>query len=314
MMITAIVTTNLALLRVEINLEAANHTTTVLNKDKDAYFGLTKGLERTILVAARNHYDIDQIEVFELDQTTDTLTSSVGTDCGIVALRPIRRIGEFLCVVQNIGSSILVFHLPTGKRTRTIDLLPFVPRHLQHEANLRWSNDPYHFNSLSFASSSLLVLANNWHYGSFALELAWEIDEHGPLVSELRAVHEGLGQSSHDIVRVGDTLYVLDSGGAQLIVREANATTMIPLPPQTYATFPRGLAVTNEHLLIGYGSQALVRWARSSGPTRLCVLDRGSLAVVMDIEVGLFGDTKEVLVVSEVDHSDLGVVGTPCDV
>jgi hypothetical protein len=307
--ITALLSTFCSLLRVEIDLDAAEVRTTVIDQQNTvAFSGMTSNSNGKMLVVVRKNLMLgfmvrQEYFVFELDDESTCASRLLLTAVGLYDVHQIRRIGRFLCVVQNCGSCIVVFDLETGRQTRRIDLLPFVPQRLQHDADPRYPDDPYHFTSLSWThDGALLVLAHNWRHGSFALEITCGIDELGPFVLGLNGVHEGLGIAAHDIFRIGETLYSLDSEGGRLIVRGVNDTRFIPLPARD--VFPRGLAVTGQHILVAYGLWESNRKRRWCARTGLCVLDRSSLQVILDADVGMFGNSRELRVVSTTDYCD----------
>jgi hypothetical protein len=304
--LAAIVTTFKAVLRVGIDLAAGVARSEVIEAGKGIYFGLTTGLDGKLLLAARNCDASGRIStpgigtnlVHELDPRTGA-TAPLPLPPGLTDLHQIRRIGDFLGIVQGSGSAIVVVDLRRGRVTRRIDLLPFVPPELRHPADPFHPEDPYHFNSLSWddrdGALTLLVLAHNWSHGSFALELACAMDADGPRPLHLLAAHAGLGRAAHDVLRADGTLHVLDSESGRLILRDAQATRLIDLPRHATASFARGLAVTDTHILVTYGFWSSEQFRRIRTPSRLCILDRTTLRVILDADLGTYGNTCEIM-------------------
>ncbi|MGH7210773.1 MAG: hypothetical protein ACREF1_04850, partial [Acetobacteraceae bacterium] len=192
-------------------------------------------------------------------------------------------------------------------------LQPFIPAHLRHGAIAGHADDPYHFNSIGWTGrpqgggpqgGSLLVLAHNWG-DSFALELGCLLDARGPKPVGLTAVHEALGRAAHDVACIDDTLFVLDGAGGRLIARGATERRSA-LPRHPSPVFARGLAITDTDVLVTYGFWSSEAFNRIRTPTRLCVLDRGTLTPVLDADLGTHGNSTDVRVTSEADHCDAG--------
>ncbi len=83
--------------------------------------------------------------------------------------------------------------------------------------------DRYHFNSLYFSAGRLFVLAHNWDYGSFALELEYRGADSLFRSPRVCGVHTGLGRQSHDVYLEDGLLYVLSSLDAQLLASNGAA-------------------------------------------------------------------------------------------
>ncbi|HTR18245.1 MAG TPA: hypothetical protein VMI52_14610 [Acetobacteraceae bacterium] len=302
MKITAIVSSYLALLRVEFDLATGHGATTPIDTGRGVYFGLTRDGDR-LLVAARNRLPGGRARGGETD-VIHTLDLAGGVlrpwlrDPELDDLHQIRRIGDRLGVVLGHGSKVTMFDLRSGARRGEIALLPLVPEPLRCPVSPAHPTDPHHFNSLGVDGESLLVLAHNWERGSFALEL-----DHAAAPARLVAVHQGLGRASHDVARIDGTLHVLDSEGGRLLLRGASERA-VTLPRLSSPGFARGLAITARHVLITYGFWSAERFGRVRTPTRLCVLDRATWAIVADMELGLFGNPTAIRVVSEPDLAD----------
>ena len=199
-------------------------------------------------------------------------------------LHQIRAWKHKLFVVLGVGTALAVFDLRTGKRESVVDLARFLPKHFFR--NPPDSDcDPFHFNSLTFTATRAFALAHNWSQPSFALELALPLFGMRHLM-RLAAVHRNLGNASHDVVFCDPALYVLDGRGGRLLARRNGVETSISLAEVVHEVFPRGLAVARDHMIVGCGDWAEDRPGRKGGTTRILVLNRRSLATVLDVAIG----------------------------
>jgi hypothetical protein len=150
----------------------------------------------------------------------------------------------------------------------------------------------------------MMILAHNWDRPSFALDFSFSLGPSGPENIELMFVHRGLGRAAHEIVWHSGVLHVLDSDGGKLLLRGA-IEGEFQIGQSGDRPFPRGLSVTRDYVLIGYGSWSQEGFARADTPTRLLVLRRATLEPLIDTEIGMFGNSSDLLVTSEMDFSDL---------
>jgi hypothetical protein len=195
-----------------------------------------------------------------------------------------------------------------GTRAGQLALAALVPPELRHEPPPEVPMDCYHFNSLYFSGDRLLVLAHNWGYGSFVLELAYAGPAalfHDPRVV---GVYPDLGLQSHDVYAEDGSIYVLDSGNGRLLASSGMARAIGPAYQERHC-FARGLAVGQDFLYAGHGTFS-TRANRVNGPTQITVLDRRSLATVAVVDVGPYGNPCDLLLMSEPDLSDLATPPT----
>jgi hypothetical protein len=287
-----LVTTHVALLRVTLDCQAGNAAITVLHDSCPVYFGVTAAAGG-MLVAARN-------------VGLDFRVVTPGLPCNAIwrladgasmpeqyivhpvlfDLHQIQAVGNWLFVVIGRGSQLAVFDIATRQLVRCFDLQSVLPPELRRSDR---PADPYHFNSISFASRRLYVLAHNWLEGSFALELVFDPEPGQPPVLALHAIHRALGHASHDVVSDRGTLFVLDGEGAALIAR-GHPAGRAALPGGESKPYPRGLIVLPDRLIVGCGTWSAERAERAKSPTRLCVLDRQSLELRQEVELGPFGN------------------------
>jgi hypothetical protein len=304
--ITALVSSYKSLLLIHADPVTRDVLVRPIDTDKGIYFGLT-GYRTGALVAARNldtsrrqgnrAHGTNVIYYYDprLGTVVPYLTHPILTD-----LHEIRHYGDLLFVVLGTGSQLAVFDLRSRQLIQTIALAPFIPDHLRHDGG-RHPEDPYHFNAIALTGARLVVLAHNWDRGSFALDFHLRL---GPPVSlDLAAVHEALGFASHDVVLADGKLHVLDGEGGRLIAR-GGANQAHDIGNRHGPPFPRGLSITREHILIGYGSWSAEPFTRLRSQTRLCLLRRDNWAMVMDGEIGPHGNPTDILVLSHPDESD----------
>lgn len=304
----AILSTYTALLHLQIDLASGRVETTTIHRGRGIYFGITRGGDG-YLVAARN-LDADRRRrdpsgptnaIYRLDAGLRHFEPLIEHPI-LVDLHQIRAWDQMLFVILGRGSALALFDIAGRRLDRVIDLAGAVPEDMPRHAPI--DGDAFHMNSLTFAGGRLLVLAHNWDQRSFALEFALP-RRSWPGTLRRVAVHPGLGAMAHDIVRVGGVFHVLDSGSATLRTRARRRREhLTSLASTTVRAFPRGMSMTRNHILIGCGLHAAERTAREAGPTRLVVLDRRSLAVRLDTQIGDYGNPADILVISEPDLTD----------
>jgi hypothetical protein len=309
--IDAVVTTFDAVLRISIDLQKQSIASEVIERCRGIYFGLTR-CDGRVLVAARNldiNGRLNSAEhatnvICSLDVATHTMTPMLAHPCPS-DLHQIRAVGRWLWVVVDERSRIAIFERRHWKLVSMIDLAALVPDPLRHDAPEDRPSDHYHFNSITFCRGSkrALVLAHNWQYGSFALELTLGRCWGAGGEVRLGAVHEGLGTEAHDVIEDRRTLHVLDSGGNALIAR-GKVDRRVPLAGEPGRAFPRGLAISRRHIFICYGAWSVDRASRARTESRIRVLDRPTLGVVLDESLGDYGNPCDILLLSPRDVSD----------
>ena len=305
----AVVTTFRAILWLEIDLKRRTIRSGVLEQSRGIYFGLTH-CDHRILVAARNldiegrvqSPNLETNTICSLDVNRATVVPVLTHEC-LRDLHQIRAIERWLCVVLGEGSQIAVFDRSSWRLVRLIDLTPLVPAHLQHEAPERRPSDHYHFNSLTFRGNRAFVLAHNWDYGSFALELEMEWKSQGPGRVQLIAVHQALGREAHDVVHDRDTLHVLDSAHGVLILR-SRSEHRLALSRVAATTFARGMALSRDYILVCYGIWSAEKSGRARTESRVCVIDRTTKETILDAAFGNWGNPCDILLLSTRDLSD----------
>jgi len=308
-MIRAIISTFDALVKVSVDLAHQRVTSQVIDEARGIYFGLTR-YGNKILLAARN-LDVNRIRkasalptntIYLLKSGTLQMDPIIRHEC-LCDLHQLRVMKQWVCVVLGEGSKIAVFEGGSWQLTREIDIAAHVPFYMRHDGPERHELDCYHFNSIFFYEDRIFLLAHNWDHGSFAMECRYSIDKRGPHDLRLIKVYEGLGFEAHDIALYDGTLYVLDSRNGMIIARE-RSERRVSLPNEGCRPFPRGLSVTRDYLLVCYGYWSTERSDRSNSATRLYVLDRRSLYPIMDLKIGSYGNSCDILVISEEDFSD----------
>ena len=273
-----------------------------VDRGRGIYFGLTRGGDRAF-VAARNTGPDGQ--TVDPTRPTNTIVEfPSGRSWAVDGIRGAHQIRwrDGLVWVMNCRSPELVALDPSiGAVIGTADLGALVPDHLRHPAPAEHPTDAYHFNSLDFAGDRLFVLAHNWGYGSFALELEYHDPADPVAMPRVCGVHTGLGTQAHDIFADGGRLYVLDSGGGRLI----EAGGLQTVSRAAGLGFARGLAANRDYFFIGHGTVGR-REDRVTSPTCLTVLDRRTSAIVSRVEVGPYGNPCDLLLMSEPDWTDSG--------
>ncbi len=303
------VSTFSALLEVEIDLGRRTVKCRVADEGRGIYSGMT-GCDGRVLVVTRSldaqpaPPGVAANAIYSFDPGRSDPMALQAADASFKDLHQIRAMGRWLCVLLNHGSRIAIFDRRTWRQTAEIALEPFIPRRLRAPDHGS-GGDAYHFNSLTFRDGRAFVLAHNWHRGSFALELDYALGQDGPVFTRLAAVHKDLGQAAHDAAFHDGTLHVLDSNNNALLLRGGNSRRMLLKGGEmTGHGFPRGLALSGDHIVIGMGSWSAERAARMMGETRLQVIQRSTGAVALDAMLGHYGNSSDVLLLSPPDLSD----------
>jgi len=266
------------------------------------YFGLSRDREK-IFAVARNT-DVNGHIVDANYPTSTLITVHSGKHWAIPETRGLHQIRchDGLVWLMNCRDpELVVFDPERGSVIGTLSLAPLVPAELQHPIPQEHPTDRYHFNSLFFMGGRLFLLAHNWGYGSFALEMEYPgLDE---FLARPRVVqtHTDLGNQAHDIYVEDNRLHVLDSGNGRLLIAGKDSSSSNT--EQQKQSFARGLAVNANHFFIGHGSFAK-REDRVTGPTQISVIDRGTLELLSVVDVGPFGNPCDLMIMSERDWSD----------
>lgn len=193
-----------------------------------------------------------------------------------------------------------------GQVVGQLSLAALVPVALQHEPPPEVPVDRYHFNSLFFRGRRLLVLAHNWGYGSFVLELEYRGATALFRAPQVIRVQPKLGLQSHDVYQEDNELYVLDSYNGRLLGSSGLSHQIGPVYEERHC-FARGLAVSREFFYVGHGTFSS-RAQRVTGPTQITIIDRRRMETVAVVDVGPYGNPCDLLLASEPDWSDLAAV------
>jgi hypothetical protein len=287
-----LVTTHVALLHVALDIEAGKADVAVLHDACPVYFGVTSGAGG-MLIAARNiGLDFRVVTpglpcnaIWHLPYGSSALELYIA-DAVLFDLHQIHAVGNWLFVVIGRGSRLAVFDIAKRHLVGCFDLQSVLPPDLRRTDR---PADQYHFNSISFTAGRLFVLAHNWAEGSFALELPFDPAPGRLPILSLQSIHRGLGHASHDIVFDRGTLFVLDGEGGALIAR-GHPVGRASIPGEETKPYPRGLIVMPDKLIVGYGSWSAERGERAASPTRLCVFERESLDLRLELDLGPFGN------------------------
>lgn len=308
--VRVLLTTFECVLALELAADFALGAPRLVHAGSGIYFGITRPRPGLAYVVARN-LDSDLVvqgpaetnAILEIDLEDGLAVRDRWSHPAFCDLHQIRAFGHHLAVLTTPEPHLLFVDPARREVVRAFALAPHVPEDLRHSAPEGRGRDTYHFNSLSFRGRRLFVLAHNWRAGSFALEFRLPGDGL-PERLEPVATHRGLGLCSHDVVEADGVLHVLDGLGGRLLLRGA-CEAVLDLPGAAdQRRYPRGLAVTDRHLLIASGIWSPDRAGRVDSALRLTVVERRSLRIVADHALGRLGNSCDVTVLDGVDWSD----------
>jgi hypothetical protein len=305
-----LLTTFQSLLRVTLDERFRLQEVRTLDSGRGIYFGLTRG-EREVFVVARNidvhkrviNPELPTNAILSLDPDADGPGPAAWTLPEFADLHQIRYRDGLLWVVNGRDPELVAADPVARRCVGAVSLGSLVPAELRHEALPQHPGDPYHFNSLHFGRRHLWLLAHNWSYGSFALELEYAGPESLLRKPRVSRIMTRLGYQCHDLLAEGKRLYMLDGQGSRLVTSDQR-TGLVGTGPLGASHFPRGLAAGEQFFFVGSGANSRDREGRDSGPSYLTVLDRRSLEVVASLDVGPFGNTCGLLLLSEPDATD----------
>lgn len=297
---TFLLSTLTSLLRFTLDFRLRVTAVERLHQGHGIYFGLTRGGNHVFAVARnldihKNIQDpaeaINNILVFPWPWRGERWQSF--TIPGTTDLHQVRFHDGLLWLVNGRHPELLAIAPGSRAVVGQVPLARLVPPDLEHEPPADHAEDCYHFNSLHFASDRLFVLAHNWDRGSFVMEFAYEDAPSFLQRPELLRVHRGLGAQSHNILTDGSTLYVLDSAHGRLVTSDGRACDLSGASDQR--SYLRGLAVNHRFLFVAHGYYSDDRAGRLCCPCFVSVLERETLRVVEQLEVGPHGNPCELL-------------------
>jgi hypothetical protein len=292
----------------EITLDAHHRLVDVrrLDENRGVYYGLTRRHDE-VFVVARNVSVDDRIPdptfpsnnllSFTWPWRNDVRSWSVPDTRGV---HQARWHDGLVWLASCRDPELVAFDPLRGRVVGELALAELVPPELRHEAPAEHPMDRYHFNSLCFSADRLFVLAHNWHYGSFALELEYRGADSLFRSPRVCCVHTGLGCQSHDVYLEGGLLYVLSSLDGRLLASNG-ATHQLGLDSSN--CFARGLAVNGAFLYAGHSIFAS-RENRLTGMTQITIIDRARGQTAAVVDVGPYGNPCDLLLMSEPDWSD----------
>jgi hypothetical protein len=297
-----------AILVVDLDGRLMLSQVTPLETGAGLYFGITRGRDRFYIVS--RNLELGTAVTKRKDLPSNAITEWTLDNFSLVArwthprfvdLHQIRFRDDRLYALTADLPHLVVIDLWSRNLIAEYDLTRNMPRDLERNTFVNPNNptDFYHFNSLFLKSDKLFVLAHNWsNLPSFALELAFD---RGFAVDSL---YRDLGLSSHDLFAHEGSLYVLDGLGGRLIVRGArHADVALPGAPNA-PRFPRGMAVSDKILFVASGLQSAERAGRLNSETFLTAINRETLEIVADVQIGQFGNSFDLTMLDHTDWTD----------
>jgi len=159
--------------------------------------------------------------------------------------------------------------------------------YLAHEG--KEDDDRFHFNSLLWGSNCLFVAAHAFGAPSFIAR--YELPE-----LRLSTVRHDAGSSVHGVAVDGDELFWISSGTGEI---RSDRGFCFPL---TRAGYGRGLAVTNEHLIVAV-SERRSRGERHAGDSWIQVIDRRGGSLVTEVYLAETGSVNDLRLLDGHDYA-----------
>ncbi|TKB45786.1 hypothetical protein E8M12_06975 [Thalassotalea mangrovi] len=150
----------------------------------------------------------------------------------------------------------------------------------------RNSADYHHFNSIHIDEHYLYLLAHNSagvdkSKSSFYLKLDHDFN--------VIARTDNVGKACHNLVPCEQGFYICDSGNGQLV----HPT----LPKVQLGYFLRGLALIDEHLIVGGTVSCDDPELRGNGDSRLFFIPKGNSFATVSVSLGRTGDLHDILAI-----------------
>lgn len=153
-------------------------------------------------------------------------------------------------------------------------------------------SDSHHFNSIFVTPDKIYSLAHNRNEGSFVLV-------HDRQTRSLIERIDGMGFQSHNIyVNPEGAVISLNSGGAT-ITSNQHPDFVRDLPLEH--AFPRGLAVTDDSIVVGVSPYESDAEKRLSGLSKVIIYDN-SYNHIKNFSLGPYGSVYEVRALNAVDY------------
>jgi hypothetical protein len=303
MITTLLLSTFTRLLRLTLDERHRLLEVASLHQGWGIYFGLTSGRGQVFAVA--RNLDINK-RVQDRNQATNNIltfpwpsSAAIGSSWtvpGASDLHQIRFHDDLVWIVNGRRPELLAVDPVTRTTVGQAPLADLVPAGFRHDPPVDHPEDYFHFNSLFFRQDRLFVLAHNWDHGSFVLEFLYQDAASFLRDPRLLRIHADLGMQSHDVFHDGQTLFVLDSAHGRLATNDGRAC-VVGLTEQRRG-YLRGLAVPDSYFYIGQGSFSDARIDRLTGMSWISVVDRKTLEVAAMIEVGPYGNTCDLLLLT----------------
>ena len=279
------------------------------------YFGLTRTSDMVYAVSRnkdvlgyRQQKDRPQNAILEIPlNSKDFEISRRWTLPEFDDLHQIRVFGNYIAVLTGHSPELLFVDRYTREIAAKFSLSDLVPDFLRHTAPEDRPNDIYHFNSLTFYKDRLFVLAHNWTYGSFIIQVKLEFSTGIPSGLILERVFSKMGVGSHDVVLDDNRFFVCDGVNNNLLIMDLKANTLTTLkiaPVEGTEYYPRGLGVDNSFILVGSGVSSKDKRNRASTSTRLNIIDKKTTDAIADVEIGSWGNSCDILLIDRKDLSD----------
>ena len=284
-----------------------------LHTGKGIYFGLTRGNDKIYIVARNLTEEKEKIDPKLGVNNIDNLVINSGLEKMILTkgvslghdldLHQIRYHDGLIWMVAGAPPELRVINPESGKYIASMSLADMMPPELQHSPPKEHPRDRFHFNSLHFSTNKLFILANNWRYGSYAVELKHSDVSTLFTSPQINKIYLNLGYASHDLFYDGSQLFTLDGEG-QAIVTSKREKCEVGSDSDKQRLYLRGMAADDNFFYVSYGIFSEERSQRLVGITGITIINRQTFNVIKKVEIGNYGNSCDLLLISDADLTD----------
>lgn len=278
--------TGLFLLNINRDFDVINHK--ILLSSEESFFGISQYNDNYYISSTsyktNNSYIINSI--LQLNKNFEVIrVYSFGNEP--YKLHQIRVTKYGIWAITLCGKIFILDH-ETGYIKKFLDISIGLPQKEKTYNCIK--DDIYHFNSISFSDNYLYCLAHNHGEGSFYVKI--------DMVSGNKEVCYVDAICAHDIIEYNGKIIVNDS------VRNKININGDLYRHSLSDHFLRGISLVSDKFLVCGAGIIAEREKRYLSPTYIYIFDMKNKKTIKSIKLGNYGDTADILLISDYDASD----------